>query len=149
VENWIRSTRYTLYSFIPRQLIAQFSTLANFYFLIVSVLQMIPGLSTTGMYTTIAPLSFFVSVSIAKEGYDDYRRHRLDNEENARDVTILRPPVAPKDPPRAAPDQHWTKVKWGRLRVGDVIRLSRDEPVPADVVLLHSDGENNIAYVET
>jgi phospholipid-translocating ATPase len=142
VENWIRSTRYTLYSFIPRQLIAQFSKLANFYFLMVSVLQMIPNLSTTGMYTTIAPLSFFVSLSIAKEGYDDYRRHRLDNEENARDVTALQPADSPGRP-------SWTKIKWGRLRVGDVIRLSRDEPVPADVILLHSDGENNIAYVET
>jgi phospholipid-translocating ATPase len=147
VENWIRSTRYTLYSFIPRQLIAQFSKLANFYFLIVSVLQMIPGLSTTGMYTTIAPLSFFVSLSMVKEGYDDYRRHRLDNEENARDVTALRPRSAADSPGTGRPS--WTKMKWGQLRVGDVVRLSRDEPVPADVVLLHSDGENGIAYVET
>src|SRR6201999_700956 len=43
VENWIRSTRYTLYTFFPRQIIAQFSKMANFYFLCVAILQMIPN----------------------------------------------------------------------------------------------------------
>lgn len=48
LSNTIRSSRYTAWSFVPRQLFAQFSKLANFYFLCVSILQMIPGLSTTG-----------------------------------------------------------------------------------------------------
>jgi phospholipid-translocating ATPase len=51
VQNWIRSTRYSAWNFVPRQLVAQFSKLANFYFLIISILQMIPDLSTTGKYT--------------------------------------------------------------------------------------------------
>jgi phospholipid-translocating ATPase len=48
LTNYIRSSRYTAWNFVPRQLFAQFSKLANFYFLCVSILQMIPGLSTTG-----------------------------------------------------------------------------------------------------
>lgn len=48
VNNTIRSSRYNAWNFLPRQLFAQFSKLANFYFLCVSILQMIPGLSTTG-----------------------------------------------------------------------------------------------------
>jgi phospholipid-translocating ATPase len=156
-ENWIRSTRYTAYTFLPRQLVAQFSKLANFYFLCVAILQMIPKLSTTGMYTTIAPLSFFVTISMGKEGFDDYRRHRLDKEENARDATVLHAYVAPEE--EETPRQndvavslgplHWAKVKWKSLRVGDIIRLKRDEAVPADIVLLHAKGEHHIAYIET
>jgi len=53
IGNIIRSSKYTPFNFVPRQLFAQFSKLANFYFLIVATLQMIPGLSTTGTYTTI------------------------------------------------------------------------------------------------
>lgn len=45
VENWIRSSRYSAWNFVPRQLFAQFSKLANFYFLVVSILQMIPSKS--------------------------------------------------------------------------------------------------------
>lgn len=66
VGNAIRSSRYTLWNFVPRQLFFQFSKLANAYFLLVSILQMIPGLSTTGSYTTIAPLLVFVCISMGK-----------------------------------------------------------------------------------
>jgi phospholipid-translocating ATPase len=89
IGNTIRSSRYTLWSFLPRQLLFQFSKLANAYFLLISILQMIPGLSTTGTYTTIAPLLVFVAISMAKEGYDDFRRYKLDKVENNREVCTL------------------------------------------------------------
>ncbi|RKP11582.1 hypothetical protein BJ684DRAFT_21841, partial [Piptocephalis cylindrospora] len=41
-SNSIRTSRYTLWSFIPRQLYAQFSKIANVYFLFISILQLIP-----------------------------------------------------------------------------------------------------------
>lgn len=40
-DNEIRSCKYTAWNFLPRQLYAQFSKLANFYFLSVSILQMV------------------------------------------------------------------------------------------------------------
>lgn len=33
--------------------------------------------------------------------------------------------------------------------MGDIVKLNRDDPVPADMILLHSDGVNGIAYIET
>lgn len=149
ISNLIRSSKYTSWNFLPRQLFAQFSKLANFYFLVISILQLIPGLSTTGTYTTIAPLMFFVALSIAKEGYEDLRRHRLDQAENNREVQILRHAgQASADVPLSRAVE-WTTIKWKALQVGDIVRLVRDEPVPADVVLLGSKGSNNIAYIET
>ncbi|KAL8656104.1 MAG: hypothetical protein Q9210_000490 [Variospora velana] len=41
IDNEIRSCKYTAWNFLPRQLYAQFSKLANFYFLSVSILQMV------------------------------------------------------------------------------------------------------------
>jgi phospholipid-translocating ATPase len=141
VSNAIRTSRYTLYDFLPKQIIFQFSRLANFYLLCVGIPQMIPGLSTTGNYTTIIPLLFFVALMVAKEGFDDWKRHRLDKVENARKVKVLR-----KAP---ASGYHWAEVQWRNITVGDVIRLTRDEDVPADMVLLHADGDSGFAYVET
>jgi phospholipid-translocating ATPase len=158
-SNWIRSTRYSAWNFVPRQLVAQFSKLANFYFLVISILQMIPGLSTTGTYTTIIPLMFFVTLSIAKEGYDDLRRYRLDKAENRREAQVLRasPTSVLKhgstDDGREVtptPDAlHWETIKWQDLNVGDVIKMERNDPAPADIALLHTSGENNVAFVET
>lgn len=155
IGNSIRSSRYSFWSFFPRQLFAQFSKLANFYFLLVAILQMIPGLSTTGSYTTIIPLLIFVSISMGKEGFDDWRRYRLDKEENNRIARVLRPGLAGKSAlandsaSDLSDSQDWVPVKWRKIKVGDVIKLKRDQPVPADIVLLHADGPNGVAYIET
>ncbi|KAI9711799.1 MAG: hypothetical protein M1820_001944 [Bogoriella megaspora] len=157
IGNTIRSSRYNVWNFIPRQLFAQFSKLANFYFLIVSTLQMVPSLSTTGTYTTIVPLLFFVSISITKEGIDDLRRYKLDKVENNKEASIMhryRPtqvdePSEIEEPLPSAAPVHWAKTKWHDIAVGDVIKLERDEAIPADVVLLNSQGPNGVAYIET
>ncbi|CAJ2507110.1 Uu.00g082960.m01.CDS01 [Anthostomella pinea] len=91
VSNFIRSSRYTLWSFLPKQLYFQFSKLANFYFLIIGILQQIPGFSTTGRYTTIVPVAIFVAISMTKEGFDDFRRFQLDKAENRAPVFVLDP----------------------------------------------------------
>lgn len=159
VSNTIRSSKYNAWNFLPRQLFAQFSKLANFYFLCVSILQMIPGLSTTGQYTTIVPLLFFVSLSMAKEGLEDFRRYKLDKEENNREASVLHA-YGPVEAGKSKEDEmeagnaasgplHWASIKWHNLRVGDIVRLRRDEAVPADIVLLHSSGPNDIACIET
>lgn len=180
ISNTIRTARYNIYNFLPKQLIFQFTRLANFYFLCVGIPQTIPGLSTTGSYTTILPLIFFVALTIFKEGYDDYKRHKLDQLENANITTVLgkpRPqatkttttrtwfglrraiPVAAvsntpedeEDALDAAQDGQlqWNKVHWRDVKVGDLIKLSRDDEAPADLVILSSTGENGITYVDT
>lgn len=166
ISNRIRTSRYTIWNFVPRQLIYQFSRLANMYFLIIAILQMIPGFSTTGRFTTIIPLLIFVALTIAKEGYDDWRRYTLDKAENASKVTILGTEhgssgkqhgkrvsaadselaLSPSSDPKS-PSNPWTTTQWGDLKVGDVVRLLGDEQVPADIVLLYAD--EGVAFVDT
>lgn len=151
IPNTIRSSRYTIWNFLPRQLWFQFTKLANFYFLCISILQLIPTLSTTGTFTTIVPLLFFVSISIAREGYDDLRRYRLDKEENRRQTAVLHAYQSVEGGvagSRIGPI-HWAMTKWENIRVGDIVKLERDQPVPADMVLLHANGDNGNAYIET
>ncbi|PHH88534.1 hypothetical protein CDD83_7414 [Cordyceps sp. RAO-2017] len=174
ISNNVRTSRYTIWDFVPKQLFFQFSRIGNFYFLCVAIPQTIPGLSTTGNFTTMLPLCFFVLVTMAKEGYDDYRRHRLDKIENANLATVLgreskyadgaesHGPLSRWNPfrtkttgrPRSAPADDiqgvgWVPVRWSHVKVGDIVLLSRDEPVPADLVLLHSDDEDGVAYIDT
>ena len=157
IKNTITSSRYTLYNFVPRQLFAQFSKLANFYFLCVSILQMIPGLSTTGSYTTIVPLAFFVIISMAKEGYDDLRRYRLDRAENRKTALVLSEQRASatstddvnSDTTTPGERMKWVITKWEDIEVGDIVKLARDEAAPADLTVLHTSGADGVAYVET
>ncbi|KAF3930731.1 hypothetical protein ABW19_dt0209668 [Dactylella cylindrospora] len=144
INNTIRSSRYSIWSFLPKQLFYQFSKLANFYFLIIAILQLIPSLSTTGRLTTIVPLSIFVSFSIAKEGYDDFRRYQQDRKENKRKTRVLSLSNSGQDA-----KEEWEDIIWEDVRVGDIVKLERDEMLPADLFLLQAESETGIAYVET
>lgn len=192
-DNQITSSRYTVFSFFPRQLYAQFSRLANSYFFLVAILQMIPGWSTTGTYTTIIPLCVFMGISMAREAWDDFKRHRLDKEENEKLVSVLtktplnndalkeddfslNPQITglgsvPDEIDSAArsttsqgplytqfnnfqllADRHRVSIEkrqWKNIRVGDFVLLKQDDWVPADLLLLASDGSNSECFVET
>lgn len=91
----------------------------------------------------IVPLLIFVSFAMGKEGYDDYRRYKLDKVENNSDAQILRPGN------EAYTSESWETIKWEDVRVGDIVRLGRDDWVPADMVLLHCDGLDACAFIET
>lgn len=185
ISNSIRSSRYTFWDFLPRQLLFQCTRLHNVFFICIGVPQTIPGLSTTGNYTTILPLTFFILLTVIKEGYDDYRRHRMDKIENNLLARVLRSSDHVSDEPMAKrrleralsavlrftvlrwkakaaaveateekeldqdDEVKWAKTKWHSIKVGDIIKLKRDEPVPADIALLYADGESGVAYIET
>jgi hypothetical protein len=74
--NEISTAKYTFVTFLPRNLFEQFLRVANMYFLLMVILQLIPGLSPTSIVTTVAPLVFVLAVNAIKEGYDDVQRHR-------------------------------------------------------------------------
>ncbi|KTA96654.1 putative phospholipid-transporting ATPase DNF3 [Nakaseomyces glabratus] len=176
-NNLITSSRYTIISFFPRQLYAQFSKLANVYFFIVAILQMIPGWSTTGTYTTIVPLCVFMAISMAREAYDDYRRHKLDKEENNKLTKVLQILHEREDNdldlennaqhlannPESISNLYFNNFdllakkynvrivekKWKDIRVGDFVLLQQDDWVPADILILTSDGDNSEVFIET
>lgn len=177
-KNTITSSRYTIYSFLPKQIYAQFSRIANIYFFVIAVLQMIPGWSTTGTYTTIIPLLVFMGISMVREAWDDFKRHRLDKEENMKNVTVLTKEINTKNNDKAdhqlnefdfndvnihIPQTHFTnfkllqdshdvflqKIEWRHLKVGDFVVLRQDDWVPADLLLLTCNGENNKTFIET
>lgn len=64
--------------------------MANMYFLILTGMECIPEISDSGGYPVLAfPLAFVVGISMIKDIYEDYTRHRSDAEENNRKVQEL------------------------------------------------------------
>ncbi len=65
-----------LFTFLPINLFEQFTRIANLYFLIIAILQLIPGLAPTSWFTTVCPLVIVLLINAIKEIADDYYRHR-------------------------------------------------------------------------
>jgi len=96
------------------------------------------NLSPFSPVTTFTPLVAVVGLSMAKEGWEDWKRHLADAVENDRRVDVL---------DRAS--ARWGRVPWRSVRVGDLVRVRRGEGVPADLLLLGASGEEGACYVQT
>jgi len=78
ISNYIRTTKYTAASFVPMGLINQFHRFSNVYFLAIAILQSIKAISPLNPLTAILPLIFVLSVSMLREGFEDYGRYKSD-----------------------------------------------------------------------
>ncbi|EGC40136.1 hypothetical protein DICPUDRAFT_93437 [Dictyostelium purpureum] len=136
-SNRISNTKYTVITFIPKNLMEQFGRAMNIYFLMIGVLQLFPSITPVDPISTWGALLFIFTVSAIKEAFDDYNRGRRDKKANERKYTIFR---------------NGTKqdIQSQYIMVGDIIYLKENEEIPCDLMVLSSsDKEKNSLYVQT
>ncbi|KAH8497567.1 hypothetical protein H0E87_020018 [Populus deltoides] len=134
--NSIRTSKYSIISFIPRNLFEQFHRVAYIYFLIIAVLNQLPQLAVFGRGASILPLAFVLLVTAVKDAYEDWRRHMSDRIENNRLAWVL------------VNDQFQQK-KWKDIQVGEIIKIQANDTLPCDMVLLSTSDSTGVAYVQT
>ncbi|XP_076870818.1 phospholipid-transporting ATPase VA [Brachyhypopomus gauderio] len=137
-NNKIKTTKYTLLSFIPKNLFEQFHRFANVYFVFIALLNFVPVVNAFQPELALAPVVFILSVTAIKDLWEDYRRHRSDKEINHMDCLVY-----------SRSEQRYLECYWKEVRVGDFIRLRCNEILPADVLLLSSSDPDRLCHIET
>ncbi|XP_063087633.1 phospholipid-transporting ATPase IC isoform X2 [Cavia porcellus] len=135
-NNAIKTYKYNVFTFLPLNLFEQFKRAANIYFVGLLILQAIPQISTLAWYTTLVPLLLVLGITAIKDLVDDVARHKMDKEVNNRTCEVIK-------------NGRFKSTKWKNIQVGDVIRLKKNDFVPADILLLSSSEPNSLCYVET
>jgi hypothetical protein len=77
-NNVVITSKYNIITFLPLNLFEQFLRVANTYFLILLLIQVIPGVSSVPFYSTLLPLVLVLAVTAIKDAYDDIKRHYSD-----------------------------------------------------------------------
>ncbi|KAL2098952.1 hypothetical protein ACEWY4_005432 [Coilia grayii] len=80
--NRISTTKYSLLSFIPKNLFEQFHRAANLYFLFLVLLNWVPAVEAFQKEITMIPLAVVLTVIAIKDALEDYRRYRYDQKIN-------------------------------------------------------------------
>ncbi|KAA0713012.1 putative phospholipid-transporting ATPase VA [Triplophysa tibetana] len=137
-NNKIKTTKYTLLSFLPKNLFEQFHRFANVYFVFIALLNFVPVVNAFQPELAIAPVIFILSVTAIKDLWEDYRRHRSDKEINHMDCLVY-----------SRNEKKYLEKYWKEVRVGDFIRLRCNEILPADVLLLSSSDPDRLCHIET
>uniref|UniRef100_A0A671USA4 Phospholipid-transporting ATPase n=1 Tax=Sparus aurata TaxID=8175 RepID=A0A671USA4_SPAAU len=134
-DNRIVSSKYTVWNFLPKNLFEQFRRIANFYFLIIFLVQVIVDTPTSPV-TSGLPLFFVITVTAIKQGYEDWLRHKADNEVNKYPVTVL---------------ENGCRIRKEseKIKVGDVVEVEEDETFPCDLILLQSSRDDGTCFVTT
>ncbi|KAL1338670.1 hypothetical protein HN51_033277 [Arachis hypogaea] len=134
--NSIRTAKYSILTFIPRNLFEQFHRVAYIYFLIIAILNQLPQLAVFGRGVSILPLAFVLLVTAVKDAFEDWRRHRSDKVENNRLASVLI-------------NGSFVEKPWKDITVGEIVKIAANETIPCDIVLLSTADPTGVAYVQT
>lgn len=134
-DNTVSTTKYSLLTWLPKSLLFQFKRISNIYFLVITILQLMPfsPKQPASMIMTFALVLIFTSL---KEGYEDYQRFKQDKEVNLKKTTVIN---------QGRPVQKL----WKDLRVGEIVKVLKDEAFPADLFLLKTSHPGGVAFVDT
>ncbi|KAF9195339.1 hypothetical protein BGZ51_002854 [Haplosporangium sp. Z 767] len=132
--NNIKTTKYTLVTFLPVNLLFQFKRFYNIYFLCAAIFVCAePSLSPV---TEILPLAMVLTITAIKDALEDYRRYQQDKRSNSLGCTLVR-------------QGELIPIKSMDIRPGDVLKICKNDKIPADVVLLSTSMDEGACFVET
>lgn len=136
-SNAISNAKYNAFSFLPSILYEQFKFFFNLYFLLVALSQAIPALRIGYLSSYIVPLAFVLIVTMSKEAWDDILRRRRDRDANTELYQVL------------SPDGSQIHTKAQNLKVGNLVKLHKDQRIPADLILLQSSETSGESFIRT
>ncbi len=98
---------------------------------------MILNFSSLGfLITYVAPLGFVLFITMLKEAFDDFQRHRRDKEMNQKEHEILT-------------NNGFKKISSAQLKVGQIVKVHQNERLPADLLLLYTTEKTGAVFIRT
>ena len=135
-NNSIRTCQYTILTFFPLALLNQFKTAFNWFFLIYVIIACIPIVSDRALAPEIAPFAIVLIISLVKEAIEDYRKYSNDKKLNNNPVLIYK-------------EKRFYKEKCQNIKVGNIIKIYKEDLIPADVLIIKSSLKSGICYMQT
>uniref|UniRef100_A0A3Q3ESI0 Phospholipid-transporting ATPase n=1 Tax=Labrus bergylta TaxID=56723 RepID=A0A3Q3ESI0_9LABR len=137
-NNKIRTSKYSLLSFLPKNLFEQLHRFANIYFIFLAALNFVPVVEAFQPEIALIPIILVLSVTAIKDIWEDFRRFKLDSLINRLHSHVY-----------SSKQKAYIQRCWKDVHVGDFVRLSSNEIIPADMLLLYSSDPRGVCYIET
>lgn len=77
-SNKIRTTKYSLLSFLPKNLFEQLHRFANIYFIVLAALNFVPVVEAFQPEIALTPIILILSLTAVKDIWEDYSRFKSD-----------------------------------------------------------------------
>uniref|UniRef100_A0A2K5D327 Phospholipid-transporting ATPase n=1 Tax=Aotus nancymaae TaxID=37293 RepID=A0A2K5D327_AOTNA len=130
-DNRLKTSKYTLLSFLPKNLFEQFHRLANVYFVFIALLNFVPAVNAFQPGLALAPVLFILAVTAFKDLHDH------------SPVSFVHQTLFSRE------EKKYVNRFWKEIHVGDFVRLRCNEIIPADILLLSSSDPDGLCHIET
>ncbi|KAK3611098.1 hypothetical protein CHS0354_000105 [Potamilus streckersoni] len=137
-SNKIKTTKYTILTFIPKNLFEQFHRFANLYFIFIVGLNWVPQIQVFGKEISVLPVIFVLAVTAIKDAFEDFRRYKSDKKINHKSCRMF-----------STKEGQFKNTEWKDIHPGDFVHLSCNEVIPADILLLKSSDSQGTCNIET
>ena len=136
-NNSISTTKYNLFTWLPKSILLQFLRAANIYFLIISILTLFP-FSPKRASSQCGTFAMVIAFTCLKEGYEDLKRYRADKEINEKETSIYDYKTG-----------KFEKTTWWKVQCGNIIKLKNYEEVPCDFIMMKSSLPSGMCFLDT
>jgi len=82
--------------------------------------------NSSGKPVILLPLTTIILITMIKDVYEDWKRHKSDNEENGKKIMI------------GSTHMGFKQETWESVRVGNIIKVHENEYFPADFLVLRT-----------
>lgn len=76
--NKIKTSKYTLLSFVPKNIFEQLHRFANLYFVAIVILNFFPVVNAFQPEVSVIPVCVILAVTAFKDAWEDFRRYKSD-----------------------------------------------------------------------
>ena len=139
-SNRTSSIKYSPVSFLPLSLLQQLKNVIIYFYLVNSLLQTFPAISTNSPLAGFIPTCWIILMGLLFDLLADLRRWRTDKAVNQAVVTKL-----------LVKENQFVKqmVFTESLQVGDLIELENDQTIPADCIVVSTEDPDGKCYIST
>ena len=108
----------------------------NIIFLITSILSCIKVLSTKSTSSALIPFLMVLGIGLIMDLIGELKRYKNDLETNGIITKIYK-------------NKKFRNIKWSDLKIGNLIKIKKDEMIPADLFVLCSSNKDGSFYLQT
>ena len=111
-------------------------SLLNIIFLATSILSCIKILSTKSIPSAIIPFLMVIGIGLIMDLIEEIKRYRNDLVTNSSSTKIYK-------------TQKFQNIKWSDIKVGNLIKVKKNEIIPADLFVICSSNTDTSFYLQT
>ena len=111
-------------------------SLLNIIFLITSIISCIKILSTKSVSSALIPFLMVIAIGLILDLIEEIKRYRNDLETNGSLTKIYQ-------------NKKFRNIKWSEIKIGNLIKVKKDEMIPADLFVICSSNKDISFYLQS